>query len=296
MPLRSVPPQIPLPSVTQEQSSKETQPFLALSKSATSPRAAADLITRATSASNTFLFTELLETRPVAALATDAEFAAYHELLRIFSYGTFSSYAASAGLPELNDAQRLKLRQLSLLTLARDRKNLNYETLRRELGLESAAQLEEVVIKTIHGGLLSAALDPERQVVQVYSIAPLRDLAPGAVPDMLSALENWDGRCDAAFNELGQQIEAIRAAAADRAKKQRQADQKLALAVAEVQEAEDRNPGAGSAADMRKAGRGYGMPQPGQIHTLLSGHGEAMVVDDVDAPEEDQRKSSKRKL
>ncbi|EHL02173.1 putative COP9 signalosome complex subunit 7a [Glarea lozoyensis 74030] len=36
------------------------EPFLALSKSATSPRAAADLVIRATSSPNTFIFSELL--------------------------------------------------------------------------------------------------------------------------------------------------------------------------------------------------------------------------------------------
>ncbi|OAA68206.1 cop9 signalosome subunit 7 [Niveomyces insectorum RCEF 264] len=85
-------------------------PFLALSKTATSPRYTADLIVRATSHPNTFVFAELLQTVPVQALATaDAEYAAYLTLLQIFSYGTYADYEryrdpSSSGLPQPTEA------------------------------------------------------------------------------------------------------------------------------------------------------------------------------------------------
>ncbi|KAF3357413.1 Lactobacillus shifted protein [Verticillium dahliae VDG1] len=116
------------------------EPFLALSKSASSPRAAADLVTRATSNPNTFLFTELLQTPQIQSLAQSAEHAAYLTLLRIFSYGTYADYQrqqqqSSQSLPDLSESQALKLRQLSLLTLARDRTNLAYPRLQSALVL-----------------------------------------------------------------------------------------------------------------------------------------------------------------
>lgn len=67
------------------------QPFLLLSKSATG-RAAADLVVQATSASDTFVFSELLECPTVAALKDTPDGAPYHRLLELFAYGTWTDY------------------------------------------------------------------------------------------------------------------------------------------------------------------------------------------------------------
>ena len=69
------------------------QPFVALSKSATSARAAAELVTRATSSSNTYVFAELLETPQIQSLrSVDAEHARYLTQLEIFAWGTWRDY------------------------------------------------------------------------------------------------------------------------------------------------------------------------------------------------------------
>ena len=67
-------------------------PFLALAKSATSPRAAADLVTQATSAPNTYVFAELLQHPNIQALATNEQYAGSHKLLECFAWGTWESY------------------------------------------------------------------------------------------------------------------------------------------------------------------------------------------------------------
>jgi COP9 signalosome complex subunit 7 len=49
-------------------------------------------------------------------------------LLRVFAYGTLADYrAAAAALPPLNAAQELKLKKLTVATLAEDSKVLAYE-------------------------------------------------------------------------------------------------------------------------------------------------------------------------
>jgi COP9 signalosome complex subunit 7 len=68
------------------------EPFLALSKSATSPRAASDLISQATSAPNTYVFAELLQTPNIQNLRTSEEYASYLALLEIFAWGTWADY------------------------------------------------------------------------------------------------------------------------------------------------------------------------------------------------------------
>ncbi|KAL8340781.1 hypothetical protein RB601_006741 [Gaeumannomyces tritici] len=192
------------------------EPFLALSKSATSPRAAADLVMRATSAPNTFIFAELLEHPQIQALASSPEHSPALQLLRIFSHGTWTAYSSTPGLPVLSDAQARKLRQLSLLTLARDRASLAYDVLLRELGLSSARALENTVVSAVYAGLVQAKLDPAARCVRVSSVAPLRDLAPGAVPGMVAALRAWSDRCVEGLAALEAEAAAVRAAAAER--------------------------------------------------------------------------------
>ncbi|KAK0731319.1 hypothetical protein B0H67DRAFT_451085, partial [Lasiosphaeris hirsuta] len=217
------------------------EPFLALSKSATSPRAAASLIVRATSAPNAFIFTELLQTPQIQALASSSdEYAPYLTLLQIFSYGTYTSLTdgtAAHALPTLNDAQKLKLRQLSLLTLARDsnptssnttvvsssRSTLSYPSLLSLLNLPSPRELEELVISAIYAGLIHAQLDPKNELVRVNSVAALRDVAPSsedgnnAIGGLLSSLQAWADRCEATLQSLEAQMSGLRADADRRA-------------------------------------------------------------------------------
>ncbi|KAG6085628.1 hypothetical protein E4U16_003431 [Claviceps sp. LM84 group G4] len=268
------------------------EPILALSKSAVHPRAAADLITQATSAPNTYVFAELLEQPNIQALATSEEFASHLTLLRIFSYGTYSSYRGlAANLPSLNESQILKLRQLSILNLARDRRNLHYDVLQQELGLSSAREVEELVITAIYAGLVKATLDPDRKTVQVTSLAPLRDLEPGCIPSMIAALENWSEKCTSTLGDLEVQIQRIRNAALNRETEKRATEAKIQALVVDEQ-------------DMRKKDvlMGEGMAWGGRHNKRCVGdaanpaHDEAMDLDEAPAAEEQTKRSSKRKM
>ena len=241
------------------------QPFIALSKTTTSPRAAIDLITQATSSPSTFIFAELLSQPTISALSTspEASHRAHHTLLTLFSHGTFETYVSTPDLPELNDAQTLKLRQLSLLSLARERENLSYAALRERLELESEREVEDLVITAIYSGLINATLDPARQAVQVTSIAPLRDLSPGTVPDMTRILKTWSGRCATTLGDLDAQILNIRANAAAREKEKKIAEDKLNKAKTEVLEAEEK-PGKGGPA-LRGSGKRLGRFDDGSM-------------------------------
>ncbi len=89
---------------TQQKALNALEPYILLSKSANSPRAAIDLITQAISAPNTFVFAELLETPNIQALRSGPpEQASYVPLLELFAWGTWSDYTCSrlpsCGLP-----------------------------------------------------------------------------------------------------------------------------------------------------------------------------------------------------
>lgn len=77
----------------QQKALNALEPYVLLSKSAASPRAAADLITQATSASNTYVFAELLQMPNIQALRRGPpEYAPFLTLLETFSWGTWADY------------------------------------------------------------------------------------------------------------------------------------------------------------------------------------------------------------
>lgn len=190
-------------------------PYLALAKSATSPRAASDLITQATSAPNTYVFAELLRQPNIQALKAHDEMSGFFTLLQLFAWGTWGEYQATPGLPSLSDAQALKLRLLSLLSIASEKtlstpSNLSYDSLTTRLGLSSAIDLEHLVTQAIYSNLLTGTLNPSAQTVQISSVAPLRDLAPGSLTSMIGELDAWSSRCTSAVDDLEAEIRRVK--------------------------------------------------------------------------------------
>ncbi|KAF2751397.1 hypothetical protein M011DRAFT_113093 [Sporormia fimetaria CBS 119925] len=214
------------------------EPFLLLSKSANSPRAAADLITQATSAPNTYVFTELLQTPNIQSLRNSSEYSNYLTLLEIFAWGTWQEYKSHANLPQLTPQQHQKLLLLSLLPLSHSHTTLTYASLCTSLDLPSPAALEHLVTTAIYSGLLSATLDPSHAIVTVTSVAPLRDLAPGSIPQLQNTLSAWAARCEDALKELEKRVKQVKAEALVREKRRRMREQ------AEMVAYEDKSQGA----------------------------------------------------
>lgn len=135
------------------------------------------------------------------------------------------------GLPALDEAQTFKLRQLSLLSLASPfvpssptpTDSLTYASLLRSLSLDDPAQLETLVTQSIYSGLLTARLSPTSNppVVNITSVAPLRDLRPQTLPALLQILQTWESRCTSTVSDLEAQISLIRTTAAQRSTTQR---------------------------------------------------------------------------
>lgn len=197
------------------------EPYILLSKSANSPRAAADLVTQATSAPNTFVFAELLNTPNIQALSTaSSDYASHFSLLQIFAWGTWEDYSTQqANLPKLTPAQAQKLRQLTLLTLCQTPQYLTYPHLLSALSLPDSRALEDLAISAIYAGLMTAHLNPLAQRIDVSSVAPVRDLKPDSVPQMISVLANWDSRCVGVLKEIEGQVKTIRRNAIEKRKK-----------------------------------------------------------------------------
>ncbi|KAH7079842.1 hypothetical protein BKA63DRAFT_229346 [Paraphoma chrysanthemicola] len=207
------------------------EPFLALSKSATSPRAASDLITQATSAPNTYVFAELLQTPNIQNLRSSEEYASYLTLLEIFAWGSWEDYKAQPTLPKLSAQQHRKLLLLSLLPLSSSHTTLTYKHLLTALDLPTTRALEELITSAIYTGLITATLDPAQSRISVTSVAPLRDLAPGSLPALQSTLQAWSQRCDSALADLEKQVERVKQEAVDREKVRRKKERALEAAM-----------------------------------------------------------------
>ncbi|KAL8762966.1 MAG: hypothetical protein Q9184_001116 [Pyrenodesmia sp. 2 TL-2023] len=262
---------------TQQKALNALESFILLSKSASSPRSAADLVNQATSAPNTYVFAELLQTPNIASLKTASlEHASYYTLLEIFAWGTWADYSSASDLPSLSPTQSHKLRQLSLLSLSTSPSNLTYTALLTALSLPTIRAVEDLVISTIYAGLLTAKLNTQSQRVDVSSVSPLRDLRPGSIPTLASTLGAWEARCTSVLDELENQIREVKQKALESRKREIRDEQAVQGLVADAK----KNSGFKVVDEKPKAGGGKrGAAQV--IGSMLGGDGDdEMDLDD----------------
>jgi hypothetical protein len=113
------------------------------------------------------------------------------DLLKLFAFGTYAEYKANnANLPQLDDAQALKLKQLTIVSLAAETKVIPYDTLLTSLDLSDTRTLEDCIIEGMYAGLFSGKLDQKTKEFHVTETAG-RDVKPGEISDMISVLKAW---------------------------------------------------------------------------------------------------------
>ncbi|KAK3014897.1 hypothetical protein RJ639_008635 [Escallonia herrerae] len=151
----------------------------------------AKMIVDATSHPSLFAFSEILAVPNVLELE-GTEHSVYLDLLRMFAEGTWSDYKSNAGhLPQLVPDQVLKLKQLSVLTLAETNKVLPYDILMQELDVTNVRELEDFLInECMYVGIVRGKLDQLRRCFEVQFAAG-RDLRPGQLGSMIKTLSNW---------------------------------------------------------------------------------------------------------
>ncbi|KAJ6729977.1 COP9 SIGNALOSOME COMPLEX SUBUNIT 7 [Salix viminalis] len=149
------------------------------------------LIIEATSHPSLFAFSEILSVPTVSELQ-GTENSLYLDVLRLFAHGTWTDYKNNAGcLPQLVPDQVLKLKQLTVLTLAEVNKVLPYDQLMQELDVSNVRELEDFLInECMYAGIVRGKLDQQRRCFEVQFAAG-RDLRPGQLGNMLQTLSNW---------------------------------------------------------------------------------------------------------
>ncbi|TYG93150.1 hypothetical protein ES288_A11G087400v1 [Gossypium darwinii] len=124
------------------------------------------VILEATSHPSLFAFSEILAVPTVAELE-GTENSVYLKVLQLFAHGTWSDYRSNcSSLPQLVPDQVLKLKQLTVLTLAETNK-----------------------------GIVRGKLDQLRRCFEIQFAAG-RDLRPGQLGSMIQTLSNWLGTSD----------------------------------------------------------------------------------------------------
>lgn len=101
----------------------------------------------------------------------------------------------------------------------------------KALDLPTTRALEELITTAIYAGLLTATLDPAHSLVNVTSVSPLRDLAPGSLPGMQTTLSAWSQRCDSALADLEARVATVKKAAVDREKLRRKKDRAMEVMI-----------------------------------------------------------------
>lgn len=171
------------------------EPFILLSKSARGA-AAASLVIQAISAPNVYVFGELLRSPNLPELATKPETLPSWNLLQLFAYGTYADYVKNRDqLPPLSESMILKLRQLTIVSLAAVNKRIPYDRLLKELGVRNVRELEDLVIDAIYNGVIVGKLDQRNQQLEVDRCMG-RDVRAEEIPSIVAMLTDWCDRYD----------------------------------------------------------------------------------------------------
>ncbi|XP_021828363.1 COP9 signalosome complex subunit 7-like [Prunus avium] len=149
------------------------------------------LVVEAPSHPSLFAFSEILAVPNVLQLE-GTETSVNLDVLRLFSQGTWSDYKSDASrLPQLVPDQVLKLKQLTVLTLAETNKVLPYDQLMQELDVINVRELEDFLInECMYAGIVRGKLDQLRKCFEVQFAAG-RDPRPGQLGSMIHTLSNW---------------------------------------------------------------------------------------------------------
>ncbi|SJL00603.1 related to COP9 signalosome complex subunit 7b [Armillaria ostoyae] len=202
------------------------EPFLLMAKSMKGA-AAAKLIQDATSAPGVFVFAELLDLPNILELEKSEQHRKFLSLLQLFAYRTYQDYLQHKDeLPPLNQAQIIKLKHLSIVSMATEKRILPYSDLLKALDMPTVRELEDLIIDAIYLDILRGKLDQKEGQLEVeYTMG--RDLEPGKLESVLSALQDWASATSSVLATLDSKI--VQISSETTAAKKRQDEYELAL-------------------------------------------------------------------
>lgn len=150
------------------------------------------------------------------------------ELLRIFCFGTYQEYverkARDRDFPDLSADALLKLRVLTVVSLAARNRELDYASLKQALGVESQRVLEDIVMECMHRDLLRGKFDQKQLRVSVDYVAG-RDVSAEDTAHILRVLTEWETSVGAVITSLEQKRNSLLTAQQLKAEEMRRLDE-----------------------------------------------------------------------
>jgi len=182
-------------------STAHLEQFLILAKSARGS-ALVELIKQVLDSPHIFVFGELLDLPAIKDMADSP----YLELLKIFAYGKYRDFLdRREDLPNISAQAETKLRQLTIVALASEKKHIDYDSLLKELHIADVRQLEDLIIDVIYADIIRGKIDQKNKQLQVDS-AIGRDVCPSETGDILRVLSSWSSSCEGVLNNIETQI------------------------------------------------------------------------------------------
>ena len=179
--------------------------FLLLAKTAKGA-AAIELIKQVLETPGIYVFGELLDVAGIKDLANNEQFEPYLRLLNIFAFGTYSSYLFNkTNLPELTPAMVIKLRHLTIVSLAIQNKYIAYDMLLKELDMKNLRELEDLIIEVIYANVVQGKMDQRNNRLEVEQTIG-RDIKSEDLKAMSKVLSDWCRNCDNVLRSIELQI------------------------------------------------------------------------------------------
>lgn len=142
-----------------------------------------------------FYFSEFLSIPSVIALNDSQEYVKSYKTLYLFAYKTYNDYKSNTSeYLELSENLLMKLKLLTILTIAETMANIPYELLQKELDICSIRQLEDLIIDGIYMSLIKCKLDQKAQVMHIIEIQR-RDVPINQINSIIETLNKWKLSC-----------------------------------------------------------------------------------------------------
>jgi len=169
----------------------DLEQILALCPAAKGALALSDLIKRALISPFICHYSSLLTHSTISSLA-EGDTKRLFNVVKLFAYGTFDDYSNNRDEIgyDLDQEEKRKLKLLTLITLASQYHELDYQTVMGQLYLASHTELEELFICANASGWITGQMDQEKEKLFITTTCG-RDVQPSELPEIKKLTSNW---------------------------------------------------------------------------------------------------------
>ncbi|KAM6948208.1 COP9 signalosome complex subunit 7b-like [Aplochiton taeniatus] len=193
----------------EQKHSNQLDQFILLAKKARGPTLLR-VINQLLEAPGVYVFGQFMELSCIKELAKGPD-SGYSQLLNIFAYGVYLDYQAFKGpIPPLNEAQRNKLRHLTIVNLAANMQVIPYSVLLKDLELGSVRQLEDLLIEAVYADVIQGKLDQGMQHLEVDACIS-RDIPAEGTARITDLLTQWCSNCERVSTSIEKQVDRLSA-------------------------------------------------------------------------------------